>query len=344
MDGPTAPATPHGNAPAALPGPTLEWLLQADPALRWQVERDLAAAPRAQWETTRARVATEGMGAALRSLQDADGQWAGGAFFPAGFFEDPASQDLPGQPYTATTWSLTTLREWGLHPSDLKHPDTAGLLERHARWEYEDLPYWDGEVDACINAWTMLNGTWLGRDMSALAAWFPAHQLADGGWNCEWVDGATVSSVHSTLNAVKGLREYEERTGDASLRAVRHRGEEYLLERQLLWRRRDGQLIGPWVVNMTYPTRWAYSALNALDHFRAASLLEGTPPDPRLQDAIDLVRSERGPDGVHRQGVVAPGAVWFPQDVPEGQPSPWVTFLATRVLTWWDAARTDAVR
>ncbi|MDO5663471.1 MAG: squalene cyclase [Brachybacterium sp.] len=327
------PTPPHG-----LPDSTVEWLLDTDPALRWQVERDLLGAPREQWEATRARVGHEGMGADLIGRQDPDGQWAGGAYFPAGFFEDEEARDAPGQPYTATTWSLTTLREWGASPADLRRPNTAALLEQNARWEYENLPYWDGEVDVCINGWTLLNGIWLGRDMSDLAAWFPEHQLADGGWNCEWVEGARTSSVHSTMNAVKALLEYELRTGDVSMRPVRHRGEEYLLERRLLRRRRDGELIGPWVVNMTYPMRWAYSALNALDHFRAASIADGAPPDPRIRDAIDLLRSEREADGCLRQGVVAPGAVWFPIDVAEGEPSPWVTFLAARILAWWDAS------
>ena len=62
-----------------------DWLLDTDPALRWQVERDLLGAPAEVWQATRARVATEGFGAALLAHQDADGQWAGGAYFPGDF-------------------------------------------------------------------------------------------------------------------------------------------------------------------------------------------------------------------------------------------------------------------
>ncbi len=201
-----------------------DWLLDSDPTLRWQVERDLLDEPAEVWRATRARIPLEGDGARLLSYQDPDGQWAGGAFFPGGF--DVATQDeIPGQPYTATTWTLTTLREWGMDAAALG--DTADRLAVSARWEYDDLPYWDGEVDVCINAMTLANGAWLGRDMSPLAAWFAAHQLPDGGWNCEWVDGSVRSSFHSTINAVRGLLAYEELTGDSSVTASRRRGEEH---------------------------------------------------------------------------------------------------------------------
>lgn len=193
------------------------WLLDADPALRWQVERDLLRADAATWQATRARVATEGLGAELLRHQTADGMWAGGAFFPAGW-EGAADE---AQPWTATTWVLKDLREWGLAASVL-----AGTAEKLslARWEYDDLPYWDGEVDCCINSWTLSNGLWLGADVDGIVDWFLTHQLADGGWNCEWVDGATASSFPSTLNALIALLDYRMGTGDAERVAAARRG------------------------------------------------------------------------------------------------------------------------
>lgn len=73
------------------------WLLDADPAIRWQVQRDVLDTAPAQWQSTRARVAREGFGAALLAEQDPEGTWAGGAFFPAGFFDSPETE-APGQP------------------------------------------------------------------------------------------------------------------------------------------------------------------------------------------------------------------------------------------------------
>lgn len=314
--------------------PTLAWLLDTDPALRWQVERDLLGAPEATWRATRERTATEGMGARLLAHQDPDGQWAGGAYFP-----HDATREEPGQPWTATTWTLNTLRWFGVPAEALG--DTADRLRTHCRWEYDDLPYWDGEVDVCINAFTLANGDWLGQDMSGLAQWFPDHQLSDGGWNCEWVEGSTRSSVHSTLNAVKGLLAHEQMTGDRTQRMARHRGEEYLLERRLRHRLGTGEPLGDWTERIAWPPRWRHEVLNALDHFRAASLHDGRPPDPRLQEAVDLLRARQQPDGRWLQGHVDEGRVWFPLDVPEGEPSPWLTFQALRVLRWWDEAEQE---
>jgi hypothetical protein len=318
----------------AIDAKLLDWMLDSDPALRWQVERDLAGAPPEVWEATRASIPSTGFGAALLAHQDPDGQWAGGAFFPAGFFDSPEVEQ-PGQPWVATTWALKDLREWGVDAAVLT--DTAARLTANSRWDYDDLPYWGGEVDVCINAFTLASGAWLGVDVTQLAAWFTTHRLADGGWNCEAEEGDSVrSSFHSTLNAVRGLLAYETITGDTSVRETRRSGEEYLLSRRLLNRASTGERVGGFVEHFVYPNRYRYSALVALDHFRAVSIAEGTPPDPRLADAVELVRRARQADGTWLQGARLPGRVWFDVDVPEGEPSKWLTLIGSWVLAWWD--------
>lgn len=322
--------------PIEMPADVLAWLLDSDPALRWQVERDLLGAPDPTWQATRARVAVEGFGARLLALQDVGtGLWDGGAFFPADF--DVAAMETEGQPWTATTWSLNDLREWGVDAEVLRARRTAELIAANARWEYEDLPYWDGEVDVCINAWTLANGAWLGVDVAGLAAWFGEHQLADGGWNCEWVEGSTRSSFHSTLNACRGLLAHEQATGAAA--GPRRAGEEYLLVRRLDRRLSTGGVVGSWAHRFRYPQRWMYSVLGALDHFRVAAAHDGVALDPRLADAVEIVRAAGGPDGRWLQGERLPGRTWFDVDVPEGEPSKWLTLAAWRVLTWWAGGR-----
>jgi hypothetical protein len=316
----------------------IAWLLDSDPALRWQVERDLVGEPTAVWEATRARIATEGFGARLLALQDPDGQWAGGAFFPADFdFDGPEAAEGAGQPWTATTWTLNSLREWGMDADVLRERRAAELLADNSRWEYDNLPYWDGEVDCCINSWTVSNGLWLGADISGIVDWFLEHRLPDGGWNCEWVNGSTRSSFHSTLNALKGLLDYDLATGGTdATRAARRAGEEYLLQRGLFRRLSTGEPVAYWVDKFAYPFRSFYSVLNAAEYFRQVSLFEGTPPDPRMADAMELIRSARQPDGTWLQARRHPGRTWFEVDVPAGEPSKWLTLYGTRVLTWWD--------
>ena len=310
----------------------LAWLFDSDPSLQWQVERDLAHEPAGVWQATRVRVAAEGFGAELLSRQDEDGQWAGGAYFPA-----DATEDEPGQPWTATTWSLNALREWGVQ-ADALRPDTAGLLRRNARWEYDDLPYWGGEVDACINGYTIANGAWLGADVAPLADWFVQHRLRDGGWNCSWVQGSERSSFHSTLNSLHGILDYEIRTGGLlPLRAARHHGEEYLLQRGLMRRLSTGETHAPWATHFAYPYRWYYSVLRAADYFRTAALHDGRRPDPRMAEAVELVRAARDTDGTWHQQLPHEGRVWFHVDAGPGEPSKWLTFHALRVLHWWDA-------
>ncbi|WP_414675548.1 squalene cyclase [Lentzea sp.] len=302
------------------------WLLDSDPVLRWQVERDLVGEPAEVWQATRARVAVEGFGARLLAEQGDDGMWAGGAFFPAGF--DGKEE---GQPWTATTWSLTSLREWGVDAEVLHARKTVELLDAGCRWEYENLPYWAGEVDCCINSWTLSNGVWLGVDVESNAQWFVEHQLEDGGWNCEWVEGSTRSSFHSTLNSLKGLLVYELATGGTeATRAARERGNEYLLRRDLYKRLSTQEPVGEWVAKFRSPFRWAYSVLNAMDYFRLADT-----KDPRMRAAVAMIEDARQDDGTWLQAGRHPGRVWFEIDVPAGEPSKWLTFYALRVLNWW---------
>lgn len=308
-----------------------DWLTDSDPALRWQVERDLLRLPAEVWQATRARVPHEGLGAELLSHQDPDGMWAGGPFFPRGWDWHAGEP----QPWTTTTWALKDLREWGVPASALG--STAEQLDA-VTWEYDDLPYWGGEVDCCINSWTLSNGLWLGADVDGIVDWFLAHQLEDGGWNCEWVDGKTVSSFHSTLNALIGLLDYRVATGDAArVEAAVARGEEYLLRRSLFRSLRTGEPFSERAFSLAHPRRAYYNVLAAADCLRARRVLDGESPDPRMAEAVEAIRAQRQSDGTWLQGHRLAGAVWTHQDVPAGEPSKWVTLQATRVLEWWDA-------
>ena len=317
------------------PDTVIGWLLGADPAIRWQVMRDLLDAPEAEWTAERAKVETEGWGARLLSLQDEDGQWAGGAFVPADYTEEQWKTE--GQPWTATCFTLQQLREFGLDPGSARARRTVELIGANSLWEHDRQRYWDGEVEECINGRTVADGAYFGVDVSPIVARLVCECQADGGWNCERCNGSVRSSFHSTINVLEGLLEFERATGgtDAS-RQARWNGEEYLLQRHLFRRLTTGEPADERFLLFLYPHRWRYDILRALDYFRACSSFTRTAPDRRLAEAVEHLRSRRRADGTWPLDWRLKGRVWFDMDDGEGQPSRWITLRAMRVLKWWE--------
>lgn len=312
-----------------------DWLRESDPAIRWQVLRDLLEADAAEWGPERARVETEGWGARLLSCQDPDGLWAGGAFVPRGF--DRSQWQAEGQPWTATCFALTQLREFGLDPASARARWTVDQIGRHARWDEGGQPYWEGEVEECINGRTVADGAYFGVDVGPIVLRLTAERLADGGWNCERANGSRRGSFASTINVLEGLLEYEIATGGTEAsRAARRSGEEYLLARGLFRRLSTGDPADPRFLSLTYPNRWHYDILRALDYFRLSGVRTAAAPDPRLGEAIERLRSRRLPGGVWAMDWKPAGRVWFDMDEGPGRPSRWITLRALRVLKWWD--------
>jgi hypothetical protein len=315
-------------------GASIDWLLDSDPSIRWQVMRDLLDAPESDWRAERAKVETHGWGAMLLSHEDEDGQWAGGAFFPRGF-EAREWQEV-GQPWTATAFSLSQLREFGLDPTSERSKRMVELVGTNSRWDEGGQPFWQGEVEECINGRTVADGAYFGLDVSPIVEKLVGERLEDGGWNCERVNGSVRSSFASTINVLEGLLEYEMATGGTpESREARITGEEYLLERHLFRRLSTGEPADERFLTFVHPNRWRYDVLRALDYFRCSAQLTGARPDARLGEAVDHVRSRRLGDGTWVLDWKLPGRVWFEVDDGEGRPSRWVTLRAMRVLRWW---------
>jgi hypothetical protein len=306
----------------------LDWLLDADPSIRWQTLRDLADAPAAVVAAERTRVASEGWGARLLALQGDDGRWAGGACFPAGFRWSDADG---GQPWTSTLPVLQLLRDLGIDPRDEKVRGAGARVRDHCRWEHAGEPFFAGEVEPCINGRVVALGAYFGQDVDGVVARLIDEQLEDGGWNCEAENGSVRSSFHSAINVLEGLLAHERATGGSPQAiAARRRAEEYLLERRLFRRKTTGEVVDPTWLQFAFPVRWHYDVLRGLEYFREA----GDPPDPRLDEAIHLVRSKRQPDGTWLLENTHPGDVHFVLEDGDGRPSRWNTLRAMRVLKW----------
>lgn len=315
--------------------PVFDWLLDSDPSIRWQVMRDLADAPESEWRAERGKVETEGWGARLLSYEDGDGQWAGGAFIPSGF--DPREWEEDGQPWTATAFALSQLREFGLDPSSDRAQRAVESIGANSRWNHDGEPYWDGEVEECINGRVVADGAYFGVDVSSIVDRLVGERLDDGGWNCERINGSVSSSFASTINVLEGLLEYERATGGTpESQEARQSGEEYLLKRKLFRRLSTGGPADERFLNFVHPNRWHYDVLRALDYFRSAGVITGAGPDPRLGEAVEHVRSRRLEDGSWPLDWNPPGRVWFDVDDGTGKPSHWITLRAMRVLKWWE--------
>jgi hypothetical protein len=297
----------------------LAWLLESDPAIRWQVMRDLTHEPAEVVGAERARVATLGWGARLLALQAADGQWAGGTLFPK---------------QRATTHCLMLLRDFGLDPASDQARRAIGLVREHSRWEHAGQPFFAGEVEPCINGRAVSIGAYFGQDVGGVVHRLLAEQMTDGGWNCAQEKGSTRGSFHSTICVLEGLLEHARATGSTpQLRDALRRGHDYLLDRRMVRRLSTGAVVNPDWLRFSYPHDYFYDVLRGLEHLRRA----GLRADDRAAEAIDLVRARRGPDGRWPLENPHPGELPFALDEGEGQPSRWNTLRALRVLDWAEA-------
>ncbi len=305
----------------------IDWLLDGDAAIRWQVLRDLQSGSPADVAAERGRVEHEGWGGALLAREGPDGLWAGGACFPGDY-----RGGEPGQPWTATMHSLQTLQTSG----SIRIPTSArGAVSRVAangRWEHDGQRYFDGEVEPCINGRTVEAGAYFGVDVAPVVDRLLGERLDDGGWNCEAENGSVRSSFDSTLDVLDGLLEYEEPSMRTLTSAPRR--EEYLLERRLFRRKSTGDVVDPDYLEFAFPYYWHYDVLRALDYFRRT----GADPDARMAEAVDVVRSKRRDDGRWALDRIHPGRVHFHLEPDVGAPSRWNTLRALRVLNWWDNA------
>ena len=316
-------------------GDVVAWLMEGDPAIRWQAMRDLADRPEAEWRAERAKVAQEGWGRRLLDARDADGLWAGGAYVPAGFTEEMWRAE--GQPWTATSHALTDLRHMGMVPDSGAARRIVEDVGRTGRWDHAGQPFWEGEVEECINGRTLADGAYFGAPVGGIAERLLGEGQSDGGWNCERANGSVRSSFDSTINVLEGLLAWEAAVGATGrTRAARAEGEAFLLERGLFRRATTGEVADPDYLKLFYPWRWRHCVLRGLEYFRAASRRDGTPPDPRLGEAVEAVRAKRRADGTWAPDWQPRGRTWFAMDGGVGAPSRWLTLMALRVLRWWD--------
>ncbi|HEV2972521.1 MAG TPA: hypothetical protein VGY55_21300 [Pirellulales bacterium] len=307
---------------------TIQWLLDGDPAIRWQVLRDLLGRGERTVGRERRKVAREGWGASLLGRQEADGRWAGGQSSDGGLYSPK---------WISTTYSMLLLRDFGLPAGNRQAKKACALLLDQGLQRDGGINYgWRGRSETCITGMVLSILSHFEPDddrLDVLVDHLLKQQMPDGGWNCRRDLGATHASVHTTISVLEGLRHYElrRRRKRALLKAAQRRGREFLLVHKLFRSHRSGEIIKPIFIRFSFPPRWHYDILRALDYFQAVN----APRDERLTDALDIVRGTRCPDGRWTLHNCYKGKTYFKLE-PVGAPSRWNTLRALRVLKWWE--------
>jgi hypothetical protein len=307
--------------------PVVDWLLDGDPAIRWQALRDLADAPPDRVAAERARVAHEGWGARLLAVQDDDATWGGGLYSPK---------------WTSTTYTLLLLAWLGLPAG---HPGAVAGCRRL----WDGARFYDGglnlavtvrQAETCITGMLVYLAATFGHAdprVRPTVVWLLGQQLGDGGWNCESIrSGSTHGSFHTTITVLEALAAVGGTPAGSGLEdevaAAAARGREFLLLHRLYRSHRTGEVADPALLAWRFPPQWHYDVLRGLDHLRAV----GAPADERMADALDVVRAARRADGRWAHRSPHPGRMWFAL---EGRgPSRWHTLRARRVLQRYAAS------
>ncbi len=299
----------------------VDWLLEGDPAVRWQVLADLLDAPPTEVSAARALVVTQGWGSALLARQDPDGGWAHSLYSPK---------------YTSTTYTLLLLQRLGLTGDERVLTGVRRLWDG-ATFTDGGLTFATsiGPPEACITS--MLVGLAAGfglldARLPAAVEWLQRAQLPDGGWNCRSVrDGSRHGSFHTTILALEGLLAYSRTGGAVPVEEPMAEGRRFLLEHRLCRSHRSGEIVDPRYLRMPFPPGWHYDVVRALEHFRDA----GAQPDSRMQDGVDAIERLRLVDGCWPRHVPYSGKYWFTLE-PAGH-SRLATLRALRILRWWQA-------
>lgn len=301
--------------------PILTWLLAGDPAIRWQTLRDLCNAGFGRILKEQEKISSEGWGARLLARQAASGLWGGGLYGPK---------------WISTTYTMLLLRQFGLAPD---HPQAL----KACKLLMDEGFYHDGGInffaslqhsETCVTGMVLSIVAYFFFDderIEKLVNHLCAQQMPDGGWNCESFRGATHSSFHTTISVLEGLREYEKHRGSNLAARCQERGVEFLLRHKLFRSHRTGVIVDPRMTRFSFPPRWRYDVMRALDYLQTCQW----PRDPRMDEAIALVKKKRRADGTWVLQSKHPGRTFFEMEK-IGKPSRWNTLRARRILQWYE--------
>ncbi|MFC2098426.1 hypothetical protein ACFLTA_07860 [Bacteroidota bacterium] len=300
----------------------IKWLLGGDVSIQYQVYRDLLSEERVDLKD---RIESEGWGKRYLAARNSNGHWGRGFYQPK---------------WISSHYTLLDLRNICISEKCLPVQETLGIIMKENKGP-------DGGInpsitrhnsDVCINGMALNYYSyfrWKEKDLKSIVDFILTQHMADGGFNCHsnWISARHFprhSSLHTTLSILEGIQEYRQnhysyRLDD--LGKVEKQSIEFILQHRLFKSDKTGEIIKRDFLKLTWPSRWKYDILKALDYFRAA----GFNYDKRMDDAIAVILKKRNKEGTWNLQANHPGATHFEMEKP-GKPSSWNTLRALRVL------------
>lgn len=296
----------------------LNWLMDSDASIQFQTQRDLLGNHDVGLQQ---RIAKDPWASTILARQNPDTSWGDRFYQPK---------------WISTHYTLLELKGLQLAPD---HPQPIAAIQYILDTEVRE----DGGVgpglslsgsDACVAGMFLNYACYFGADerrLTPIVDFLLNQRLADGGFNCQLNrSGAHHSSVHSSLSILEGIQSfqangYQYRLSD--LQDAARTAWEFLLMHRLYKSDRTGEIIRKDFLTFSYPARWKYNVLRALDYWQDAAL----PWDDRLQDSFELLSDKQRPDGRWPKGAQHSGQHHLTME-PGRVPSRWNTLMALRVL------------
>jgi hypothetical protein len=313
----------------------IKWLLSGDVSIQYQTHRDLLGVDKPDLQK---RIASEGWGERLLSLRNPNGHWG---------------RDFYQPKWISSHYTLLDLKNLCIAKDIKEIKATIDLIVRTRKSP-------DGGInpaktvpnsDVCVNGMFLNYASYFETDkadLKSIVDFLLSQQMPDGGFNCfSNQGGAKHSSLHTTLSVIEGIQEYS-KSGYSyrleELQKAQSESEEFILEHKLFKSHRTGEVIDKRFLMLSYPSRWRYDILRALDYFQSSTppIIQSVnhPIDQRFSEALKVLLSKRHPDGTWPLQAKQPGQTHFDMEQ-TGKPSRWNTLRALRVMKWNWSFRND---
>lgn len=304
-----------------------KWLLEGVIAIAYQVARDLTATSRTRLTDLQRKIDRQGWGMKLLKCRNADGHWGKGPYQPK---------------WTSTHYTLLELKDLGISRQNPACQETTALLLNSRVGKAGGINYFVSieYSDVCVKGMLLNFASYFTPQhpkLEVIVDFLLNSHMRDGGWNCESRKGATHSSLHTTVSVLEGFDCYLKSEGTrrtSDIKTAIDTAVEFLLQHRLFRSHHTGAIIDRRMLRLSFPPRWRYDILRALDCLRSLS----RKYDVRLQDAIDVLISKRTKEG--RWPLESPhkGHVHFQMEH-VNRPSRWNTLRALRVLAHFGIIR-----